>query len=191
MPSTSNPRPSLDIPDQNCRTNDTPLKNAIASGWRNSVPLVSTVMMPSSARAPEARHLPRSRLLTGRTGYAELSALTFDNVRRSCDRGSASAPETRAEAGGTGDAGKTEGNAKANSHRDGIGKTSGPSRRLRARKSDRNPARASRRRPAAAINAPRRQAGHTKALDPTPGIGQGKIPCRRGRSYTKALLNPN
>ena len=147
MPSTSNPRPSLDIPDQNCRTNDTPLKNAIASGWRNSVPLVSTVMMPSSARAPEA--------------------------------------------GGTGDAGKTEGNAKANSHRDGIGKTSGPSRRLRARKSDRNPARASRRRPAAAINAPRRQAGHTKALDPTPGIGQGKIPCRRGRSYTKALLNPN
>ena len=94
--------------------------------------------------------------------------------RPTCDRRSASALETRAEAGDAGDAGKTEDSAKANSLRDGIWKTSGTSRRIRARRSDRALVRASPCRPAATINAPRQQAGHTKALDPTLGAGQGK-----------------
>ena len=32
-------------------------------------------------------------------------------------------------------------------------------------------------------HAPRHRAGHTKALDPTLGIGQGKLPCRRGPTH--------
>ena len=76
--------------------------------------------------------------------------------------------------GVAGDAGKTGDGARANSRQDGIGKTSGLSRRLRARKSDMDPVRASPRRPAATINAPDQQAGHTKALDPTSGSDKEK-----------------
>ena len=74
--------------------------------------------------------------------------------------------------------------SQANGHRDGIGKTSGLSRRLRARKCNMDPVRASPCRPAATINVPHQQAGHTKALDPTLEIGQGKITCRRGPTHT-------
>ena len=50
-----------------------------------------------------------------------------------------------------------------------------------------DPVRASPCRRAAIINTPHQQAGHTKALDPTLRIGQGKISCRRGCPHTKAL----
>ena len=82
--------------------------------------------------------------------------------------------------GAAGDAGKIEDSVRANGHRDGIGKTRGQLKRFKARKCDMDPVRASSCRPAATVNAPHQQAGHTKALDPTLEIGQGKIPCRRG-----------
>ena len=44
------------------------------------------------------------------------------------------------------------------------------------------PVRASPCRPAATINAPHQQAGHTKALDPMLGTGQENNPCRNGAS---------
>ena len=43
------------------------------------------------------------------------------------------------------------------------------------------------RRPAASIDAPHRQAGHTKALDRMPGAVEGIIPRLRGRPHTIAL----
>ena len=62
----------------------------------------------------------------------------------------------------------TEDSARANSRRDGTGKTSGISRRLRARKSDKEPIRASPCRPAATLNAPRQtgRAHESRALRP-------------------------
>ena len=55
-------------------------------------------------------------------------------------------------------------------------------KRPRARKCDMDPVRASPCRPAANIETPHQQAGHTKALGPTLGIGQGKMPVSLGAS---------
>lgn len=70
------------------------------------------------------------------------------------------------------------------SSRDGIGQTSANSRCLRARPADLDPIRAFPCRPAATLNAPHQQAGHTKALGPMPGIGQGKSLVAEGRPHT-------
>ena len=56
------------------------------------------------------------------------------------------------------DSGKTKDSAGANSHQDGIGKIGGLLGRLRARKSDMDPTRASPCRAAAILNAPHQQA---------------------------------
>lgn len=84
-----------------------------------------------------------------------------------------------------GDAGNTEDNARANGRRDGIGKTIWLSKRLRTGESGLDLVRASPCRPATDINAPRRQDGHTKVLNPTLGIG--KIPVSLGASTHESL----
>ena len=131
---------------------------------------------------------PRPRLLTGRTEYAELSAVSFSNEGgvatgvqlplRKRERRRAT-PETR---------GKPRTVQGQTVIETGSGKPVGLSRRLRARKSDLDPVRASPCRPAAIINAPH-QTGrtHDQRLTRRLELDKEKNPCRRGRPHTKAL----
>ena len=130
---------------------------------------------------------PRPRLLTGRTEYAELSAVSFSNEGgvatgvqlplRKRERRRAT-PETR---------GKPRTVQGQTVIETGSGKPAGfrgASERAKAIWTRSAHLHAGRRQ-----SSVRRikQAGHTTALDPTLGAGQGKNPCRWGRPHTKAL----
>ena len=130
---------------------------------------------------------PPPRLLTGRIEYTELSAVSFGNEGgiatgvqlplRKRERRRA-APETR---------GKPRTVQGQTVIETGSGKPAGfrgASERAKAIWTRSAHLHAGRRQ-----SSMRRikQAGHTKALDPTLGAGQGKNPCRRGRPHTKAL----
>ena len=90
-------------------------------------------------------------------------------------------PDVRAEAEPPGTREKPKRRMGKQPSRRGRG-NQGQLQRLGARKCDMDPARASPCRPAASINAPHRQAGHTYALDRMPRVAEGMIPRLRGAS---------
>ena len=157
---------------------------ASGAGWTSWLGLVprqfSTGGKPKLGRISKMGQRNLRLLVAGAMG-------TDEEINKEIFWSSASALGLKAEVGGTGDAGKTEDNARANGRRDGIRKTSRLSRRLRARKSDLDLVRASPCRPAADINAPHRTGGKTpnspKCVEPNHCVGYYEINMDRMRYH--------